>query len=202
MIEVKLNNNLTRSTAIVDENKTVRQVLEEAGWDLNVGQTMMDGGILRAEDMNKTLAELGVTETCRISKVAKQDNAVTVDIVGSVAVIESSLTPEQIKTAEKYRPDALTVVNKDDEPVFRVGTTNTQEGAINKFGASFGVATSTEGFATITVPWDNGGDAVDRFVDKFGGALNFIKKLEDNVISQLEDIAEENAAVRSMIARA
>lgn len=202
MIEVKLNNNINRTKVIVDENKTVKQVLEEAGWDMTTGQTLLDGGLLRAEDMNQTLAELGVTESCRISKVAKQDNAIGVSIIGSVAVIESALTPEQIRSVEKYRPDALTVVDKDDNPVFRMGTTNSQEGAINKFGASFGTATSVNGNATITIPWDNGDDAISRFVDKYGGALNFIKKLEENVLSQLEDIAEENNAVRAMIARA
>lgn len=202
MIEVKLMNNLTKSTAIVDENKTIRQILEDEDWDLSVGRVMLDGIPLNAVDLTKTLAEFGVSDSCRISKVAKQDNALHVDIVGSVAVIESDLTPAEIKTAEKYRPDALTVVNKDDEPVFRMGTTNTQEGSINKFGASFGVATSTEGYATITVPWDNGDDAISRFVDKFGGALNFIKKLEDNVKNQLDDITEENNAVKAMIARA
>ena len=202
MINVSLYDNLHRSTLIVDETKTIGQIIEEAGWNMASGQAMLDGYPLGAADMHKTLAEMGITEECRLSKVAKQDNAVNVAIVGSVAVVESVLTPEQIKTAEKYRPDALTVVDKDDNPVFRMGTTTTQEGSINKYGASFGTATNTQGNATITVPWDNDEKAIERFADKYGGSLNFIKKLEDNVMGQLEDIMTELSEVKAMIARA
>ena len=56
---------------IVDENTTPRQALENAGVDCSVGIPFLDGLILPAGDIDKTFADLGVSEKCWLINVIK-----------------------------------------------------------------------------------------------------------------------------------
>ena len=76
MVQVICGNNVTRSKVIVDENNTTpRMVLENSGIDYSVGTTHLDGATLQIGEMDKTLAELGVTTKCYLLNVRKADNA-------------------------------------------------------------------------------------------------------------------------------
>lgn len=75
MIKVTLGNNVDRKSIIVDENKTLKSVLEENGIDYSRGAMHLDGASLGAGELNKTFAELGVTEKCYLLNIAKMDNA-------------------------------------------------------------------------------------------------------------------------------
>ena len=75
MIKVTVGNNVKRETKIVEEESTLRAVLEEAGVDYSRGAMHLDGSSLRPGDLDKTFAEIGITDTCYLLNVVKQDNA-------------------------------------------------------------------------------------------------------------------------------
>ena len=75
MVKVVIGNNLKRETVILDENTTLRNALEENGVDYARGVIHMDGGSIRAEDLDKTFADFGVKEKCYLFSVTKADNA-------------------------------------------------------------------------------------------------------------------------------
>ena len=61
----------------------------------------------------------------------------TIKIVGNIAVIESSVNLDTLRTLKKHRPAALCLTNEDKDVVFAVSPTN-GKGSINEYGASFG----------------------------------------------------------------
>lgn len=82
-------------------------------------------------------------------------------IAGDAIVVTSAMKLEDIKTIEKYRPNALTLMGGEDgkEPIFAIGTTEGC-GNINQVGASpslwspvvLPMATSRSGLPTASVP--------------------------------------------------
>ena len=76
MIKVTVGNNVERKPVIVDEHSTLRSVLEENNINYTSGTMHLDGSSLRPGDLDKTFAELGITEKCYLLNVAKADNAV------------------------------------------------------------------------------------------------------------------------------
>lgn len=75
MIKVVVSNNVKRETAIVDENTTLRTVLEDANVDYTRGVMHLDGSSLNPGDLDKTFASFGITEKCYLLNVVKADNA-------------------------------------------------------------------------------------------------------------------------------
>lgn len=75
MLKVIVGNNVTRSTAIVSENTTPRQVLEQNEVDYTRGATNLNGCTLSVGDLDKSFEALGVKDQCYLLNVAKADNA-------------------------------------------------------------------------------------------------------------------------------
>lgn len=75
MIKVVVGNNLKRETKIVNSTATLRQVLEEAGVDYTRGSVHLDSATLGPGDIDKTFAQMGITEKCYLLQVVKADNA-------------------------------------------------------------------------------------------------------------------------------
>ena len=75
MIKVTMGNNVKRSSEILDENTTLREALEMAEIDYTRGVMNLDGSTLNPGDLDKTFAELGITEKCFLLNVVKADNA-------------------------------------------------------------------------------------------------------------------------------
>lgn len=75
MIRVKVGNNAGREWVTVDENKTLRTVLEENEIDYTTGTMHLDGSTLRPGDLDKTFADFGITDKCFLMNVVKADNA-------------------------------------------------------------------------------------------------------------------------------
>ena len=75
MIKVIVGSNTTRKTVLVPSTMTIRQILEDNGINYSVGQTNVDGCVLQPGDMDKSLADLGITTQCYVMNVAKHDNA-------------------------------------------------------------------------------------------------------------------------------
>lgn len=75
MVKVTLGNNVKRETVIIDANTTLRAALEAHGVDYSRGVMHLDGSTLNPGDMDKTFAQLGITEKCFLLNVVKADNA-------------------------------------------------------------------------------------------------------------------------------
>ncbi|MBQ3022909.1 MAG: hypothetical protein IJD91_06285 [Clostridia bacterium] len=75
MIKVTVGNNVKRESVIVDENTTLRTVLEDNGIDYTSGTMHLDGSSLKPGEIDKTFADLGITEKCYLLNVVKADNA-------------------------------------------------------------------------------------------------------------------------------
>lgn len=75
MLKVTIGTNTSRKAVVVSPDKTLRDVLTENGVNLNVGKLMIDGGAINANQLDQTLAEIGVQDNAYIISVAKADNA-------------------------------------------------------------------------------------------------------------------------------
>ena len=75
MIKVTIGNNVKRESIIIDENTTLRTALEDNGVDYTTGTMHLDGSSLKPGDLDKSFAELGITEKCYLLNVVKADNA-------------------------------------------------------------------------------------------------------------------------------
>ena len=75
MIKVTVGNNVKRESVIVDENTTLRAVLEDNGIDYTSATMHLDGSSLKPGEIDKTFADLGITEKCYLLNVVKADNA-------------------------------------------------------------------------------------------------------------------------------
>lgn len=75
MVQVIVGNNLKRETVVVDDTATLKKVCEDAGIDYSIGMMHLDGATLKAGDLDKTFAELGIGEKCYLLNVVKADNA-------------------------------------------------------------------------------------------------------------------------------
>ena len=58
---------------IVDANRTLRSVLEEAGIDYTRGVMHLDGASVNPGDLDKTFASFGIAEKCFLLSVVKAD---------------------------------------------------------------------------------------------------------------------------------
>lgn len=203
MIKVNLRNNLNGTSAIIDENTTLRDALEQAGIDYASGMTSLDGVTLQPGDIDKTFADFGVTDRCYLCVVAKAQNAAAIKVVGGVAVIESGAALETIKKVSKYRPNALKLfegTGANKEEVFVVGAAKAGLGAINQYGASFGTATTADGNATITIAIPEGCDDPKGFVmDKVGVAILNLNKVEAQLAGAIDEIDTEMDAIEANI---
>lgn len=75
MIKVTIGNNVKRESIIIDKNTTLRTALEDNGIDYTTGTMHLDGSSLKPGDLDKSFAELGITEKCYLLNVVKADNA-------------------------------------------------------------------------------------------------------------------------------
>lgn len=125
-----------------------------------------------------------------------------ITIAGDAIVITSSLKLEDIKTVEKYRPEALVLLDEDGEQVFRVGTT-TGAGNITKYGAEFGSETrDDEKKAIMTLVFtcnDKSMSIKEVVADKIGAYVLNLSKVEDNIPAVLGEIKAEKERIMESI---
>ena len=202
MIKITLVSNNPRVTDIVAETKTVRQILEDHNVQYANATVSMDGFTLKLGDLDKTLAQLGITEKTTISALANKDNAAQAVIVGSSCVVKSALTPEEIKQLKKLSPESLVMSDEEGEPVFAIDIDEETPGSINNVGACFGKATSVDGKATITTVLDpTSEDPIELVYKNLGTALSYLNEMEEQLAEVIPTLAAKEARVRAMIVK-
>lgn len=202
MVRVTLVTNNPKKVILAEETKTVKQILEDNDVTYGNAATMLDGAVLNAGEINRTLKDLGVVDKVVISVLAHKDNAAKAVIMGSACVITSGLTAEQIKRYKQFHPEALTMYDDDDEPVFMIGYDEDTPGSINGNGALFGPACDAEGHATITIGLDPACEDKEKEVyEKLGRALLHLDDIEAQLIEGIAKLDEEEAEIKSKITR-
>lgn len=76
MIQVKVGNNVSRNTVLVDSARTLKSVLEENGIEYVRGGITLDGATVpQLGGLDKTFDDYGIKESCWLLQVVKADNA-------------------------------------------------------------------------------------------------------------------------------
>ena len=121
-----------------------------------------------------------------------------IKVIDKAVVVTSGVKLEDIKTIEKYRPAALTLMGGEEgkEPIFKLAS---GAGSISKFGASFDHAT-TEGYAVLTLVTTYEGDKVKEHVaDTLGEAMTNLNALEAKIPAVLESVKKEREEIMANI---
>jgi len=75
MIRVIVGTTTTRVEKNYSPDTSLRNILEDNSVDYSIAQVMLDGVSLQAGDMDKTLADMNITEKCMLIAVVKANNA-------------------------------------------------------------------------------------------------------------------------------
>ena len=75
IVNVKIGTNLNRETISVTSDKTIRELLEQQGINYATTTIFLDGDTVRAGDMDKSLDDFGIADTCYIIASQKTENA-------------------------------------------------------------------------------------------------------------------------------
>lgn len=122
-------------------------------------------------------------------------------VTGNSVSIISSIALEDIKTINKYRPEALILTEgngKEKTPVFRICTGNTA--SMNENGVCFtaktsdGKAVMTEIFSGISEK-----DTKEQVADKYGCGILRLKKLEESLPEVLKAIETQKSTIMNAI---
>ena len=122
--------------------------------------------------------------------------------LNDTVVISTSLTRETIEKAKHYAPDSL-LIFKDKAPVFAVNAASRGTGEISPYGIAFAQA-NADGtmFVSHNVPELAGMSADERkskMNDDYGLILFNLKKVEEQVTSALNLVAEDIATVSESV---
>lgn len=75
IVSVKIGTNLNRNTITATSDKTIRQLLEENEINYATTTVYLDGDTIKAGDMDKTLNDFNIVDTCYIIASQKTENA-------------------------------------------------------------------------------------------------------------------------------
>ena len=124
-----------------------------------------------------------------------------INVVGNAIVLSSELKLEDIKKAEKYRPDALVMKDEDGVEVFKVSVGKYP--SANEFGITFNGETHGDNGGNATCTWlvDDGigEDTKETIADLYGSAMIQLGKFETTFPAALEEIKAEREAVLAQI---
>ncbi|MBQ9613045.1 MAG: hypothetical protein IJV14_10735 [Lachnospiraceae bacterium] len=203
MLNVTIGNNINRRTVLLPEDTTIREALEQNEIDYSVGMTSLDGSTLTPGQMDKTFAELGITDRCYLLNVVKADNAAVIKIVGGAVVVESAHELATLQKIQKFRGlEALTLYAGEGsakKPMFGVCCAKSGHGKINANGAEFGTDATADGKAVITMTLPEGADGEKWAMENIGAAIINLNKVENKVEELAADVDREQATVRQSI---
>lgn len=74
MLQVKVGTNSSRTSLIVSPEKTPKQILDQAEIDYSKATVHLDGVALNTTEMNTSLDDLGIVDSCYLVAVTKQEN--------------------------------------------------------------------------------------------------------------------------------
>ena len=120
-------------------------------------------------------------------------------IAGDAAVVKSNIKYSELKTLEKYNPDALILYEGEEkEPVFRIAAGG-DAGYINDFGIVFPDGEGDKPLTLTVVVAEHENDVKEFVADKLGIALDKLTKLEQTIPAAVNAAAAARASVLASI---
>ena len=203
MYKFNLISNMDRKTVMADDEMTIREILENNGFEFATGVTIsMDGAPIRPGELDKAVCDfdLNPAQTHFISSAAKRDLAASVTVTGAAVVIHSATDLETLQTLKKYAPEALNLYNEDGEPEFAVGLTKTGKGSINKIGATFSKYVDSDGHPTITIDLPTSeGNGKDWVLENIVPELCSLNEVEEGIGEAMSVVNDKKAAIEGSI---
>lgn len=219
MIQVIISTNVERIRPErgIDEHETIKSVLDEHNVNYAVGMVSIDGATLKPGDINKTFADMGVTDRCYLSVITKADNAaedsepvpvvqplaVKAVVAGAVLTIKSTMKPDEIRLIAQYRPKALSIFETEDGkkvPAFSVGMAKAGDGSIGVHGVSYGTRASADGKAMVVIQIPEAVEDVAAWAaDLIGVSILKLNEIEAGLPAVLAEIKGEQDKVKAAI---
>lgn len=207
--QIKVMNGSDAEIVSAKSTDSIQDVLDKSGVHFSANALIQaNGAFLSRNALADTTVEDVVSDpditqliTAEIKSQNAADEAFAL-ITGSAMVITSTVTPEQIKTMKKYRPNALKLYEGEGANKKLVFEVDIDEGPgyINRAGALYSERTDKNGKATITmtVP-DDIEDVKGWAQDKLGVSILNLRKLEKQFAPMLDDVKAEKEAVAAAI---
>ena len=196
-----VSNGLSGKIFNAASDRTIRSLFEEAGVNVGNGLLQVNGSILEASDLDKTLADVvenpDVTQIIRMT--VKANNACKAILTGSAFTIVSSATPEQLRKLKRFHRDALEIMNEKTKTVDFMIDISDDEGCINQYGAVFTNRTDAEGHATVTIYVPADVDAKEYVRNEFGRTMLKINEIESNFANAFAEISNDEESIENMI---
>ena len=109
--------------------------------------------------------------------------------VGNATVIKSAISYSELALLQKVNPEAMTLRDKDGDPIFRVAVGKGSDGgSINSVGIEFRPTGNDE--ATVTEFAPTAENFKEEILDKFGAALGNLLKIEESAPAAIEAAKE------------
>ena len=198
MVKITLITNAGRKTVIASETKTLREIYEENDVNYDSCTNTIDSVPLKIGDLDKSLRDLGVGETCRMSSIVKMDNAAKIILTGDACIIKSGVKLEDWQKVLKFEPE-FGLYTEDKDPVFMVDIDENM-GSLNSNGAVFSIRPDHEGYAVITTVIDPAvEDKVQAVTDRLGTALLRLNELESKVPEKIAAANNKEQEIREAI---
>ena len=124
-----------------------------------------------------------------------------IKVLGSAAVVVSTVALADYQLLDKYRPDALRLKDeKGEETIFRVIVEDGAQGKLTGNGAILGKA-DADGKACITMVYDvcDGTDVREFLADKLGEGLLKLSQLESILPGIAAEVKTERERVKAAI---
>lgn len=118
--------------------------------------------------------------------------------MGNAVVISSGISYSELAMLQKVNPEALTLRDKDGEPIFRVAVdAGTDGGNISPYGIEFRKTGDDE--ATVTEFTPNVEDFKESILDKLGAALGNLLKIEEAAPAAIAEAKEARDKIAANI---
>ena len=75
MTKVTLSTPDSRNAVMVEDDQSIKEILDDNGINYSRASVMIDGMTLTADQLRKTLSDLGTVGDCIIATCVKMDNA-------------------------------------------------------------------------------------------------------------------------------
>ena len=201
MVTVTLITNAGRKPSFtVPDTKTLREIYEEKDVNYSACTNTVDSVPIQIGQLDKSLRDLGIGDSVRLSSIVKMDNAAKIMIAGNAAVVVSSVKLEDWKRALKFEPELGLYDEDTGDQLFGVYVDEENAGSLNKNGAVFCGTPNAEGYAQITVLMDpTVEDKLALVTDTLGAALLDLNKVEAQIDEVIEAAKANEKEIRDSI---
>jgi hypothetical protein len=132
----------------------------------------------------------------KINAIGRKEISMKITITGDAYVATTSIKAEDIELLRKCKPEALRVIDKDENEKFALGY-NEGHSCVGDNGITFGGRSRNgDGTATVTGSIPAGTEKVKEYiVEKFGAAIPYVNQLEKSIPDVVAEVKAQKAAL-------